>query len=109
MNHNWPGNVRELENTIHRAMLLCSNGVITEKEIAIAGPVQGQNIPETIEELKKAKRALRRLAEQELERAFVLQALEKSGWNVTKAASMVGMQRTNFHALMRKHGIRKTR
>jgi len=109
MNHNWPGNVRELENTIHRAMLLCSNGMITEKEIALAGPHHVQNTPQTYEELKKAKKILKKLVEEEIERAFVLQALEKTGWNVTKAAALVGMQRTNFHALMRKYGIKKNR
>jgi transcriptional regulator of acetoin/glycerol metabolism len=29
------------------------------------------------------------------------------GWNITQAAAMVGMQRTYFHVLMRKYGIKK--
>jgi transcriptional regulator with GAF, ATPase, and Fis domain len=109
MAHEWPENVRELENTIHRAMLLSTNGLITEKEICLAGPEPEKRIPRTAEELKQAKRALRKLAEEELERAFVLQALEEAGWNVTRAAEMVGMQRPNFHALMRKYGIKRKR
>ncbi|RME62986.1 MAG: sigma-54-dependent Fis family transcriptional regulator, partial [Nitrospirae bacterium] len=109
MAHNWPGNVRELENTIHRAMLLSSNGLITEKEIHLAGIDGQRKIPKTLEELKEAKRALKKLAEEELERAFVMQALEEAGWNVTRAAENVGMQRTNFHALMRKYGIKRKR
>ncbi len=107
MEHDWPGNVRELENTIHRAMLLSTNGTITEKEIGLAGPEPDRRVPRTAEELKQAKRALRKLAEEELERAFVLQALEEADWNVSRAAKMVGMQRPNFHALMRKYGIKK--
>ena len=45
------------------------------------------------------------LSEQELERRFLVEALERSGGNVTRAAEDVGIQRTNFHALMRKYGL----
>ena len=42
-----------------------------------------------------------------MERAFIFTGLDRAGWNVKQAAARVGMQRTNFHALMRKYGIRK--
>jgi transcriptional regulator of acetoin/glycerol metabolism len=35
----------------------------------------------------------------------VLKALKSAGWSVSNAARTVGMQRPNFHALMRKYGI----
>jgi len=38
---------------------------------------------------------------------FVLNALMTNQWNVTHAAEKVGLQRTNFQALMKKHGIRR--
>jgi len=41
----------------------------------------------------------------QLERRFLIEALQRSGGNISKAAEEVGIQRTNFHALMRKHGI----
>jgi transcriptional regulator with GAF, ATPase, and Fis domain len=52
------------------------------------------------------KRMLREQAVDELERIFVHEALERSGWNVSHAAREVGMQRQNFQALMRKHGLK---
>ena len=64
-------------------------------------------IPENIEELKESKRKVKEKVYEQVERAFILNALDKTGWNITQAASMVGMQRPNFHALMRKYGIRK--
>jgi transcriptional regulator of acetoin/glycerol metabolism len=39
----------------------------------------------------------------------VLEALERNNWNVTRAAQEVDIQRPNFQALMRKHGIRSAR
>jgi transcriptional regulator with GAF, ATPase, and Fis domain len=36
----------------------------------------------------------------------VLEALKRNAWNVTKSAEETGMQRANFQALMKKHGIR---
>ena len=38
-------------------------------------------------------------------RRFLAEALQRNGANVSKAAEEVGMQRTNFHALMRKYGL----
>ena len=41
----------------------------------------------------------------ELEREFVLEALQRNDWNVTRAAQEVSIQRPNFQALMRKQAI----
>jgi len=41
----------------------------------------------------------------EIENTFILEALKRNNWNVTRAAEEVGLLRPNFHALMRKHNI----
>jgi two-component system response regulator PilR (NtrC family) len=41
-----------------------------------------------------------------VERLFVLDALARNDWNVTRSSKDVGMLRPNFQALMRKHNIR---
>jgi len=40
------------------------------------------------------------------EKAFLLAALRRNDYNVTRAADQTGMQRSNFQALLRKHGLR---
>ena len=35
LNHDWPGNVRELENTLQRALVLCSSNIIDVDSIMI--------------------------------------------------------------------------
>ena len=62
--------------------------------------------PRTKDELKEAKKQIREEATEDIERAFAIQALSRNDWNVTKAAQDTGMQRQNFQALMRKHGIK---
>jgi transcriptional regulator of acetoin/glycerol metabolism len=34
-----------------------------------------------------------------------MEALRRNGWNISRASSDVGMQRTNFHTLMKKYHI----
>jgi len=64
------------------------------------------NIPTTNAEFLAIKKRLREQAVADLEREFVLEALQRHGWNVTRTAAAVGIQRPNFQMLMRRHGIK---
>jgi transcriptional regulator of acetoin/glycerol metabolism len=64
-----------------------------------------ESIPQTNEALKQAKKDIRIAAINELEKKFLIHALEQNKWNVTQAAHQTGLQRTNFQNLMKKHGI----
>jgi DNA-binding NtrC family response regulator len=109
--HDWPGNVRELENAIHRAVILTMDEVIVPGHLTSI--LHGEDdamldltVPRTAEELKILKKEIRERSVERVERLFTLEALKRNGWNVTRSAEETGMQRTNFQALMRKHGIR---
>ena len=65
-----------------------------------------ENIPSTNEELKLLKKEIRQKAVRKVEKNFILNALVKNDWNVTRAAQQVGLQRSNFHSLMKKYGIK---
>jgi DNA-binding NtrC family response regulator len=106
----WPGNVRQLKNVIERAVILCEDNIITLKDLPLLHEENGfnelfANIPENNEELKKMKKEIREKSVRNLEKKFLLKALENSDWNVSKAAENTGLQRTNFHALMKKYHI----
>lgn len=111
MEFDWPGNIRQLENTIQRSLILSEGNRIEAEHLPIASDSAvtppSASVPENNEELKRMKKELRGEVVERLERSFVMQALNRHQWNVTKAAKAVGMQRTNFHALMRKYRIRK--
>lgn len=103
----WPGNVRQLKNVIERAAILCEGDRIGEKELPFGDGMEHlvDSVPQTNEDLKMLKKEIRQKAVLQLEKNFILNALIQNGWNVTRAAGAVGLQRTNFQSLMRKHGI----
>jgi DNA-binding NtrC family response regulator len=109
--YHWPGNVRQLRNAIERAVILCDQEQISLRELPFADDFEQliEHIPTTNEELKRIKKEVRQKAVGEVEKNFILNALTLSDWNVTQAAKQVGLQRTNFHNLMKKHGIRLPR
>ena len=106
--YDWPGNVRQLRNAIERAIILCDKELISLKELPFTDEVEQliERIPSTNEELKRIKKEIRQKAVGEVEKNFVINALALNNWNVTQAAKKVGLQRTNFQNLMKKHGIR---
>jgi len=107
--YDWPGNVRELENTIQRAAILTTDHVIRRAHLVNIADAQGDadaDVPRTGEELKRIKKVAREKSVEDIEKAFVVEALKRNAWNVTRSAEDTGMQRANFQALMKKHNIR---
>jgi len=108
INYSWPGNVRELENMIERLVVMADEDTIRVEHLPISlreKEIQAVKVPRTKEELKRLKKEVRKKAVVQIEKRFILEALKRNNWNVTKAAKDVGMQRQNFQALMRKHKI----
>ena len=107
MEYPWPGNVRELRNTMERFVIMAEGPTITEEQVVLVlGQGQGDTMAaRDLEGFKKAKKMAREKAVEEVERTFVLNALARNDWNVSRAAREIGIQRTNLHALMRKLGI----
>ncbi len=101
LEYSWPGNVRELENCLGRAAI-----------IAAGHPLETAHLPEHI----RQKRVLERpsafrlpesgLSLDELEKSLVLQALEMTGGNKTRAAVLLGITRRALYSKMHTHGIR---
>jgi DNA-binding NtrC family response regulator len=109
--YDWPGNVRELRNAIERAVILCERDQISLNELPLLDGMERplEDIPETNEEFKRMKKDIRQRAVDRVEKNFILNALMQNKWNVTQAALKVGLQRTNFQSLMKKHAIVRPR
>ncbi len=105
--YGWPGNVREMRNIIERIAILCDKELIEPQHLPpeiqqTPALATVSSIPHTWSEFKRFKQQARDAAVLNLERGFLTQALRRCEGNVSKASEHVGMQRTNFHALMRK-------
>jgi len=98
MEYNWPGNVRELENLIERVVILTAKPTIDVEDLPILGPVK--NLEEQFLE-KETYNDFREAVEKE----FFLRKLRSHGYNVSKTARRLGMQRSNLYKKLEKYGI----
>lgn len=108
VDYDWPGNVRELRNVVERLMILADGRVLDSRQVTEhwdQRAVTGDGVPSTLDELKSAKQHLIEDRFGRIERAFLEKALSASGGNISQAARQVGMQRSNFSTLMKKHGL----
>ncbi len=112
MNYHWPGNVRELEHTVERLVILIEGDSIAPVHISAAlfhadAPIRSI-LPKNSQDLKTLKKQIRESSVREVEKLFIEEALIRNDWNISRAARDVDMQRSNFQALMKKYGIRRT-
>jgi DNA-binding NtrC family response regulator len=107
--HDWPGNVRQLKNVVERLVIMCDDSVLCYRHLSanLQSDVRQNHgaIPTTLRELKTAKQTVLDSHYAPIEKAFLLKALNKADWNITRAAKAVDMQRSNFSALMKKHAV----
>jgi DNA-binding NtrC family response regulator len=102
--YNWPGNVRELRNVIERAVLLGAGPVLGADDV-----IMGRSAPVAAEAGKKLfSLPAKGFKFDELEKDIVLQALERTAWNQTRAGELLGMTRDQIHYRMEKFGLLKS-
>jgi len=94
----WPGNVRELRNTVERAVALCEGDAIELADLP-ASVVRTERI-ESLREAVRAGRLSFEDAVANFERSLLLEALEESDWNQTRAAERLGTTRRTLKLRM---------
>jgi len=108
--HDWPGNVRELFNAIQRAAMLAPSSLITRHDIAIQTQetkAQSQNATDNRGLLFDFASGVHIASD--VERELMIQALAHSNGNVSKAAKLIGMQRSSFRYRIERYGIDHTK
>jgi len=95
INYDWPGNVRELENIVERAVILCPYDRINTECLP------HKLKPCRMEELQGEDG----FHLNTIEKNIILKALEKTAWNQSKAAILLGISRKQLRTKMINHNL----
>jgi len=93
--YDWPGNVRELENVMERAVILCPFDTINI-----------ECLPQKMKCIHESNRLnLQGLTLPEMERKIIMNALDLTSWNQSRAAATLGISRKQLRTKMKNHGL----
>ena len=88
----WTGNVRELENAVERAMVVAQEPEIRESDFVFKANAVPNGAPKSLDEMEKA---------------HILRTLESVGWNQTRAAEILSIDRVTLHHKLKRYGWSK--
>lgn len=103
----WTGNVRELHNVMERLAILC-NGKITSQDVldyAVpkrrdgAKPQSSSTVYDEFSQFQAFK--------DHMEKEFIVRKLEANGWNISKTAEQLDIQRSHLYNKMDKYDIKR--
>ena len=135
IDYSWPGNVRELENTLERALLICNNKFLTEKDLGAVldekeEVIESQKEPEPVETIidEQQQEAIKPKFEgpdgisndlnnekiespkiatlKEIEMEAIKSSVERNKWNMTTTAEELGISRMTLYRKLEQYGLR---
>lgn len=98
LDHSWPGNVRELENAIEHAMVITQGTVIEPKALPSFSGQEKVNqtiTPDTSKSLDQ------------IEKEHIIKTLNKTNWNISKTAEILGINRVTLYRKLKEYNISK--
>ena len=110
-NYGWPGNIRELKNLIERLSIMVTEETVDVHhlpgldgpQLTRAGETPGEVTPLPGVESGKSLHEVR----EAVEKAYITDALKDNAWNVTRAARLLGVDRTNLHKKIKYYNIER--
>lgn len=93
--YDWPGNIRELENMLHQTHLLCPYTVIRPEHLSVRMRFSPDKQLTSFSPLQK------------LERRQIFQTVQDQGWNCSRAARILGIDRKTLRMKMHRYGLEK--
>ena len=102
LDYAWPGNVRQLESAIERAILLAESDLISVEDLPL----------EVRQDTRPAAEAAFKLPAEgisfeEVERNLIVQAMERTDYNITKAAKLLGLTFRTLQYRLEKFGLKR--
>lgn len=101
VNYGWPGNVRELQNTIERAVILCSSDMIGPNDIQLSALGRSDTPSST----PAAAASYRPVSIDIIEQDHILATLAYTKWNKSQAAQILEIERSTLDRKLRKYEV----
>jgi two-component system nitrogen regulation response regulator NtrX len=97
----WPGNVRELKNVVERVMIMVPSETVQPSDLhSIVKGREGGRGADVFSEFDSLREA-----RESFERQFIQRKLEENGWNITRTAEVLGLERSNLHRKLKAYGL----
>lgn len=100
LNYEWPGNVRQLMNTLERATVLADDNTITIDDLP-------QEIFQPTGEMAHRIRPGQTSRLEEIEKAHIVEVLERENGNKARAARALGIHRRKLYRLLERYELHK--
>jgi Nif-specific regulatory protein len=101
MEYHWPGNIRELQNTVERTVILSQGDQIQADDIRLSA----LELPKAIAQTEQPVRTDPEQSLEEIEQQHILTVLEETGWNKSKAAQILGIERSTLDRKLKKYNV----
>ncbi len=100
--YSWPGNVRQLESAMKRAILLCEGDYIEVEDLPVEIRQEGEQASSFSFKLPPEG-----ISFEDLEKSVIIQAMEQSDWNITRAAKLLGLTFRTLQYRLEKFDIQR--
>lgn len=94
--HAWPGNIRELKNVLERIVIMTPSKTISPADLFLPDAAGSDYF--SLNSLKDARDLF--------EKDFITKKLEENGWNVSKTADILDIERSNLHRKIKTYDIK---
>ena len=102
--HRWKGNIRELRNTVERLIIMTPTDTLDVADLPEAVRVDA---PAAGPDNEPAKAGTLREHKEIAERAFLVQKLRETGWNISRTAELIDTPRSNLYKKLEQYSIKQ--
>ncbi|MCH2213053.1 MAG: sigma 54-interacting transcriptional regulator [Fuerstiella sp.] len=100
--YEWPGNVRELQNTIERTVILCRNELVRASDVqlsTLASRLSNSGTTRTVSSVYQETSL------GDVERDHILSTLDHTDWNKSRAAQILGIERSTLDRKLKRYHV----